>query len=188
MKRYHTNLRGSIIFEDISGDDIEALYGLGHEVTVEAHQILFERGDASDELIILLDGTVELLFPIHVMGVTREVAMESKQAGDVVAWSSVIRPYHFTLSARTVSQCQLIKFNRDRLFNYFEDHSKTGYLFMRNLASVIGRRLQAIQMRWTHDLLIQGSRGSLEDATDVSHWTPIAPVRTIPSQWPNQHA
>ncbi len=102
--------------------------------------------------MILQDGAVELMFPIMILGVTREVVMETKQPGDVVAWSSLVNPYQFTLSARCASDCRLVSFAREALYSFFEADPQTGYLFMRNLAGVIGRRLQTMQTIWMYEL------------------------------------
>ncbi len=147
----HTILR-STVFEGISDDAIEDLYSRGEVSSFEAGHKLFKRGQGAEELMILQDGAVELLFPIMILGVTREVIMETKQPGAVVAWSSLVSPYHVTLSARCASDCRLVGFTRDALFAFFEADPRTGYLFMRNLAGVIGRRLQAMQTIWMYEL------------------------------------
>lgn len=146
------NLRRSAVFQDIPHDAVEKLCSRSKTVTFEAGHKLFERGMDAGELMILQEGVVELLFPVQIMGVTRDVTMESQQAGAVVAWSSLVRPYCFTLSARCASQCTLTSFHRDEMYAFFETDRYTGYLFMRNLAGVIGRRLQAMQTIWVQDL------------------------------------
>ncbi len=148
----YTNLLQSPIFENIADDDIRALCSRGRVVSYKAGQVLFERAQGADELLILQDGLVELLFPIVILGVVREVAMETKEAGAVVAWSSLVNPYHFTLSGRCAGDCTLVGFSRDTLDSAFEIDPHLGYRFMRNLAGVIGRRLQAMQTLWMHDL------------------------------------
>ncbi len=145
-------LSGCAIFEGIDRGAIESLFSRGREVAYDAGHMLFERGQDAHELMILGEGVAELLFPVQIMGVTREVTMASKQPGDVVAWSALVNPYHFTLSARCASACTLAVFSRDVLHTFFEADPTTGCHFMRNLAGVIGRRLQAMQTLWMHDL------------------------------------
>jgi len=142
----------SAVFEDLLPETIRKLCDRGQVVSFEPETKLFERGGASEELMILLNGVVELLFPLRILGADREIPMESKAAGDVVAWSALVHPYHFTLSARCATRCTLISLSRAALLQFFEADPATGYVFMRNLASVIGRRLQALQNMWLHDL------------------------------------
>jgi CRP-like cAMP-binding protein len=147
-----SDLIRSAIFEDMSGNTVQDLCGRGHVQSFDTGSQLFERGNKADDLMILLDGVVELLFPLRILGVCREIPMESRHACDVVAWSALVAPYHFTLSARCASPCKLMSLGRAALFRFFEADPATGYVFMRNLAGVIGRRLQALQTMWMHDL------------------------------------
>ncbi len=145
-------LSSSAIFEDVSQEAIEELCSRGREVSFEPGHKLFERDQHADELMIVQEGVVDLVFPILIMSVTREVAMESAQAGAVLAWSSLVSPHRFMLSARCASRCVLTCLSRENLHAFFEVHPQTGYLFMRNLAEVIGRRLQAMQAMWMREL------------------------------------
>lgn len=140
------------IFQDITRGAVEELCSRGREVVFEPGHKLFERDQDSSELMILQEGVVDLVFPIQLMTVTREVTMESVQAGDVVAWSSLVAPHRFTLSARCATRCVVTALGRDVLHTFFETDSQTGYLFMRNLAGVVGRRLQAMQALWVREL------------------------------------
>ncbi len=146
------NLSGSAIFEDIPDDAVEGLCSCGRVLSFEAGHVLFERGEDAQELMILQEGVVELLFPVEIMGVTRGATIQSKQAGDVVAWSALVPPYRFRLSARCASRCTLANFRRDELRTFFDADPRTGYLFMQNLAGVIGRRFQVMQTMWLHDI------------------------------------
>lgn len=140
------------VFDGIPEKMIEEFCTHGRTISFAEGHKLFERGQAANEFMILEEGVVELCFPVQIMGATREITMESKQAGDVVAWSSLISPYRFTLSARCASKCTLLGFHRDSAQSFFEANPHVGYLFMRNLASVIGRRLQGMQTIWMHDI------------------------------------
>ncbi len=148
----------SAIFEGVSREAIEELCSRGREVSFEAGHKLFERDQHADELMIVQDGVVELVFPVQVMSVIREVTFERVQAGDVVAWSSLVSPHRFTLSACCASRCVLTALSRDSLHAFFETDLHTACLFMRNLAGVIGRRLQAMQDMWVRELQATATR------------------------------
>ncbi|MHC4063441.1 MAG: Crp/Fnr family transcriptional regulator [Planctomycetota bacterium] len=152
------DLAGAAIFEDISPEGIAGLCSRGRDLSFETGHVLFERGQDADELLILRQGSVELFFPVHIMGVTRDLTLESKQAGDVVAWSALVNPRRFTLSGRCTSKCTLTGLGREALHGYFETHPALGYLFMRNLAGVIGQRLQRMHAIWMHDLQTSASK------------------------------
>ena len=158
MEVAKTTLFTSPIFAGIPREAIEELCSRGREVAFEPGHKLFERDQDSSELMILQEGVVDLVFSIQVMNVTREVTMESVQMGDVVAWSSLVVPHRFTLGARCATRCVLTALGRDVLHAFFETDSQTGYLFMRNLAGVVGRRLQAMQAMWVRELQATAAR------------------------------
>ena len=145
-------LSRSAVFEGVPEEAIRALCSCGRVLSFAAGHRLFEHGQDAHDLMILQEGSVELFVPVRIMGVTRELTVESKNEGDVVAWSAAVSPYRFTLGARCASDCTLTSLNRQGLEEFFRDDPQTGYLFMRNLSGVIGRRLQAIQNIWLHDL------------------------------------
>lgn len=145
-------LSRSAVFSDISPEAIERFRSRGRSLSFEAGHKLFSRGQSAEELLVLQEGVVELLFPVEIMGVTRELTLETLHEGSVVAWSALISPYRFTLSARCASDCVLTGFSRRVCHAFFETDPQTGYQFMRNLAGVVGRRLQAVQAVWMHDL------------------------------------
>lgn len=147
------------IFEGIASESIQELRLRGQVVSYESGHLLFERGQNAEQLMVLHSGVVELFFPVRIMGVTRELTLERAQAGGVLAWSTLVDPHHFTLSARCASECVITGFSREALHGYFERDPKAGYLFMRNLAGVIGQRLQALQTIWVHDLQSSVIRG-----------------------------
>lgn len=145
-------LSKSAIFEDISPEAIEELCACGRTLSLEEGHRLFDLGEDANELMILEDGAVELFFPVRVIGVTRELTLERKQVGDVVAWSALISPHRFTLSARCASKCVLACLSREDLHDHFDTDPEVGYLFMRNLAGVIGKRLNNMQDVWVREL------------------------------------
>ncbi len=154
----NADLLQSAVFEDISQEVVGKLCSRGRVVSFEPGHKLFDRGESADELILLQQGVVELLFPVQIMGVSRDVTMEVKQAGDIVAWSSLVSPYRLTLSARCASTGTLTSISREALLAFFKTDPQTGYLFMRNLAGVIGRRLQAMQTLWAHELQVSATK------------------------------
>lgn len=145
-------LSQSAIFEGIAPSVVEQLCSKGRQVSTDSGHRLFDRDGNASELMILQEGAVDLVFPLQVMSVTREVAMDRLQPGDVVAWSSLVHPYRFTLGAQCATRCVLTVLPRATLEEFFGSDPLTGHLFMRNLAGVIGRRLQKMQMMWVHDL------------------------------------
>lgn len=140
------------IFKGIPNKDIEKPCSHGRDLSLEAGHRLFERGQEAQELMILRDGVVHLIFPVRIMGVSRDLTAEVKRTGDVLAWSALVDPCRLTLGACCASKCVVTSWHRDMLRDYFGACPDVGYVFMQNLAGVIGRRLQTIQHMWLREL------------------------------------
>lgn len=146
------DLMHSTICEGMSEKAVETLCSRAEMLSCEAGHRLFEQGQEARDLMILREGVVELSFSVVIMGATRELTVEAKKPGDVVAWSALVRPYRFTLSAHCASACTVARLSRTSLEALFKEDGEIGYLFMRNLSGVIGRRLQNLQAKWLGDL------------------------------------
>lgn len=142
----------SSLFDQISENVVANLCARGQTLSFEPGSRLFNRGEKAEDLLILRDGIVELTFPVRILGAVREVSIENKQVGEVVAWSALVHPYRYTLSGQCVTDATVLSLSRAALEAAFAADPVTGYQFMRNVASVIGRRLQTIQALWMHDV------------------------------------
>jgi len=140
------------VLEGIPSASVERIRSRGRDLRFDSNQLLFRRGDAAEDLMILREGVVGLFFPIHILGADREITLENKEAGDLVAWSALVPPHRFTLSARCTAACEVTALSREVLLDEFQRDPQVGYLFMRNLAGVIGRRLELLQTSWLADL------------------------------------
>ena len=147
-------LSRSPVFEDISLDDIHNFCAQGREVSFPQGHVLFVRGQDANELMLLNEGCIELFCPMDGTGGAsdRDIPLESKNEGDLIAWSALVKPHIYTLGARCVKPCNITTLERKSVEEYFEHHPQVGYLFMRNLAGVAGSRLNHMFDIWVRDL------------------------------------
>jgi CRP-like cAMP-binding protein len=130
----------------------QAVLGLGSRVTLPAHSQLFRLGESADNLFLIARGSVSLTLPMQVNEETADLLVEEKTAGQVVGWSAVIPPHRFTLEARTRTECELISIPRRGLADYFAENPAAGYALTRNIAAIVGGRLQVFQAMWLRQL------------------------------------
>ena len=140
------------LFAGIAQGCVEGLWALGKVTHHEAGDKLFDRGSEARDLLILESGSVDLFFPVPILGAVKEVVVEHVGPGDVVAWSALVSPYALTLSARCVESGEVRALARSALTEYLKSHPEAGYQLMRNLAGVIGRRLQDFQNLWIREV------------------------------------
>lgn len=145
-------LSGIPILAGVPQDDLAGLLALGSDRDYAAGATVFERGAAAAEMYIVCRGAVELAFPLEIQGQLREIPLQRYGRGGFVGWSALVAPYRFTFGARCVERAELTVFRREALDAFFDDHPVAAYRFMRNLAGVVGLRLQRMQTLWVQEI------------------------------------
>jgi CRP-like cAMP-binding protein len=140
------------LFAGLSDADCRALGELGHARGYAAGQAPFRLGDEADELFVIRRGRVELTFPLHVMGETKETRFQSLEAGRTLAWSALVPPHRLTMSARASTEAELLVFERARLLAHLERHPAVGYAVMTNLSRVVAARLHEVLVLWVREV------------------------------------
>jgi CRP/FNR family cyclic AMP-dependent transcriptional regulator len=145
-------LRRAAIFAGLPDTDVAQLVAVARGQQCRTDECLFLLGDHADRLYVVLRGRVELTFPLSFDGVVRDVAVESKTPGSALGWSALVKPHRFTLSARAAEPSELAAFPRQDLLRVFEAEPRIGYLVMRHVAEVVGRRLLQVEALWAREL------------------------------------
>ena len=145
-------LRRAAIFTGLRNAEADLLAGLARPLHCPKGECLFLLGDHADRLYVVLSGRVELTFPLYVAGVLRDVPVESNTAGSVLGWSALVKPHHFTLSARAAETSELAALPRLDLLRVFEVEPRIGHVVMGHIAELVGRRLLQVQALWAREL------------------------------------
>lgn len=145
-------LRKTVIFGELRDAEAEQLLAVARPRQCHKGEFLFLLGDHADRLYVVLNGKMELTFPLSFDGVVRDVPVESKTPGSALGWSALVKPHRFTLSARAAESCELASFLRQDLLRVFEDDPRIGCVVMRHVAEVVGRRLLQVQALWAREL------------------------------------
>jgi CRP-like cAMP-binding protein len=95
---------------------------------------------------------IALTLPIRIRGGQEEVLVEEKLPGETVGWSGLVPPHRFTLNATAAIDSELLGFARASVLDHFAAHPAVGHTVTRNLAAVIGRRLQVFQTMWLREM------------------------------------
>ena len=109
-------------------------------------------GDEAKALYLVERGRIALTLPMQVMGREEDVLVEERSPGQTVGWSALIPPHRFTLKATAPLDTYVLAFERSALLDYFGKWPVVGYIVTRNVASVIGQRLQVCQAMWLREM------------------------------------
>jgi len=104
------------------------------------------EGQEADDLFLIKQGAIELRYELPGRESSSDHTLSALGPGEAWGWSALVPPHVYTLSAYcTARQGSFLRLGRLALEELFETHPRIGYIFMRNLASIIGQRFNAAQ-------------------------------------------
>ncbi len=136
----------------LSQDEATALLSLGTPLSLSSGDVLFSMGSDATSLYVVQRGRISLTLPMQVLGHVEDVLVEERSPGQTVGWSALIPPYRFTLKAVAPLETEVLAFTRSSLLEHFGRWPVVGYIVTRNVASVIGQRLQVLQAMWLREM------------------------------------
>jgi len=132
--------------------DAARLAALGSRTQVLTGAHLFELGSEARDVYLIERGRIALTLPMRIGASQEDVLVEERTAGQMVGWSGLIPPHRFTLKASAQIDTDVIVLPRAPLLAFFDANPAIGYIVMRNMASVVGQRLQVFQAMWLREM------------------------------------
>lgn len=140
-------LRRFSLFAGLDPAVFKDLAMAGEEVSLPEGGVLFAEGDMADALYLIAEGSVELKINMDEAG-TRQFGLQTLVEGDVVGWSALVEPYHYTLGAEASSDVRLVRLDADMLHEMMDDDPKLAYTLMHRLAQALGERLTNLRVQF----------------------------------------
>lgn len=129
------------LFANQDAEMLKKIANLAEEKVVNAGYQLFHEGDVAETLYLILEGSVVLTMNMGPKGDQRVEELEPIKEGEVIGWSSIIKPHTYKLGAYAAQSSRLIVFDGEKLRHLFDANQYYGYYFIHKLAEVIGDRL-----------------------------------------------
>jgi CRP-like cAMP-binding protein len=145
-------LKAAELFEGLNDEGLRRLSGIGRRRTLRAGEYLFVLGDDAGDFYVVIRGKVDLCFPMPLRGEVKDVSVESVGEGQALGWSSLVKPYRFTLSARATEPSEVVSFARRSLMEVFEAEPRIGHAFFMKISELVGIRLVTFQALWVREL------------------------------------
>jgi CRP/FNR family transcriptional regulator, cyclic AMP receptor protein len=140
------------LLEGLAEGDAAGVVALAAFARVPAGNTLFRLGDEAESLYLIESGLMALTMPIQVRGRDENVRIDERLPGQTLGWSSLIPPHRFTFTASALVDTELLVFPRIRLLEYVAAKPEVGCLLFRNVAAVVGHRLQLVQAVWVRQM------------------------------------
>jgi CRP-like cAMP-binding protein len=121
------------IFEDLSPAKWDKLHPLLHPVSILEGEELFREGDRAHTFYIILSGH----FMIHYRD-GRAVTID--RPGDVIGWSTVVRPFRYTATVTSLTRSDLLSIPGERFFAFLQSDAETGERLIKKINGIIQRR------------------------------------------------
>jgi CRP-like cAMP-binding protein len=141
---WRPTLDQSILGEYLSPANLSGLIEVGRWLQYDAGAYLFREGETNRDVFFLLEGRVELTMTVPGRGACRILTLG---AGDLIAWSAVVRDGTMSCSARCIEDVKLIAIDGQQLDAMMEADPRFGYEFMRMMASALTKRLIATRLQ-----------------------------------------
>jgi CRP-like cAMP-binding protein len=132
--------------------DAEDVIALGTHMQVPSGSALFRLGEPADNLFVVSRGRIALTLPMQISGREEDVLIEERLPGETIGWSALIPPHRFTLKATAQLDTDVLSISRAELLEYLRTHPVVGYTVARNVAEIIGQRLQIFQAMWLRQM------------------------------------
>jgi CRP/FNR family cyclic AMP-dependent transcriptional regulator len=133
-------------------DEADRVMALGSRVTLASGSVLFRLGAEADSVFLIERGRITLTLPMQIGDREEDVLVDERLPGQIVGWSGLIPPHLFTLKATAPLETEVRALSRAALLDHFSSHPDVAYAAMRNLAAVIGQRLQVFQAMWLREM------------------------------------
>jgi CRP-like cAMP-binding protein len=151
----------STLFQGLSAADCLPFVETASARRLSKGDDLFRLGQPADSLFIVRSGVVHLTMPLTIRGGKHEVVVQDAGPGDTIAWSALIAPRRFTMSARVDDDTELLAFAADRLRAAFDANPRAGLQIMTNVATVIAQRLQVM-----HTMCARGLQRAVNESAE----------------------
>ncbi len=140
------------LFRGLEASQAAAVNALAQRVRLSAGDVLFRLGDDAAWLYSIQWGRIALTLPMSVRNRDQDVLVEERLPGQTLGWSAVIPPHRVTLTATALAETELLAIPRQPLLDLLDSHPELGYQMTRNVAGVIGNRLQVLQAMWLREM------------------------------------
>ena len=152
-------LKAAEALKGLNNDQLAAIQNISEKLQFAQGQRLFSEGEPSAHLWIVLEGEVELRSDRpegRANTVEDPISFISK--AELFGWSSFMPPFEYKLSAFCASQkCAVVKIEKSRLVELFENDADLGFELMSHIIRVIGTHFyqfrNGIAQRWGHDIM-----------------------------------
>jgi CRP/FNR family cyclic AMP-dependent transcriptional regulator len=144
------------IFEDISLEELDAIFEISKEVSYKPGEIILEESSygADSDFYIILQGNVKV--ELQASQIDSDEKLNKRLAvlksSDVFGEIGLLRKRRRSAQVSAYSDLTLLKINQKKLFQLFVYNPRLGYMIMKNLAAILSDRIMEMNFMWRDDI------------------------------------
>lgn len=120
-------------FTDFNQHELEAFAAALKSRTVEAGEVIIERGTPALTFFIILSGTYEVNFEED-----RSILLE--KTGEVMGWSTVVHPFHYIGTVKTKKDGEVLEISSRTFFELIQGDNALGEKIMKKIDKIASER------------------------------------------------
>lgn len=134
------------VLQDLTEKELELVGNLCRRAHWEKDDVVFTEGHKAENMAFVISGQIDLRYKLPGRPMSKETTLSTIMPGGAFGWSAFVPPYRYTLTSHAVGgPCNAYMLNNSDLQRLFEENPRVGYIFMRNLASLVGQRFNDAQ-------------------------------------------
>ncbi len=144
------------IFEDISLEELDAIFEISNEVSYKPGEIILEESSygADSDFYIILQGNVKV--ELQASQIDSDDKLNKRLAvlknSDVFGEMGLLRKRRRSAQVSAYSDLTVLKVNQKKLFQLFVYNPRLGYMIMKNLAAILSDRIMEMNFMWRDDI------------------------------------
>lgn len=136
------------LFAELSPYLVNEISLLSNEIEIAKGEWLFYEEAPADKFYIVIEGSISLTTNIFLNGRAQNIqAVGPIGPRELLGWSALIKPYHYTLGARAREKSRLIEIEVSSFHDLLEDNLEFGFSFINSIAELIRERMNGIYIQ-----------------------------------------
>lgn len=141
------------LFKGLTDEELGKIAPLVNERSIDKGTICCKQGTDARELHLCRSGKLSIVFH-HFEAPTVYVKIHTAIGGEAFGWSALVEPYKYTASVVCEEKTLEYYLMQSDLFKLFDKEPRIGYVFMKNLAAIIGSRVTDYGKRLSKDIAL----------------------------------
>jgi CRP-like cAMP-binding protein len=130
------------LLKGLSESELSRIFALCEERTFEVGELCQKEGESTGRVYFILEGRVGTITRIpNINYLNSEIFLDIHTVGDSFGWLALFKSTPIA-SLKALDTTKVLSIDAEKLLELCETDNHIGYVFMRNLASMISSRLR----------------------------------------------